>query len=195
MKKSIIRGLATLLLGTASYFAITNYTGQDITLEDGTVIESVDLKTHVSKVYKDKPSIDTLYVFLHHTVTNRDATIEDINRIHLQNGWAKLSYNFLVWHNSDIAYVNSIEKLTWHTKGSNTKGIAIALVGNYEEYYPTKEMEDAVRWLINDVICKVPNLYIKAIVAHKDAGGTPTLCPGKYAYYTFEDLFYGATKQ
>ena len=190
MKNNIIRGFATLLLGAISYFAVENYTGEDLILEDGTVLETEQLSHHVSSKYKDR-EIDTVTVYLHHTVTSKNASVESINQIHINNGWERLSYHVLIRDNGTIQLINPFSKYTYHTKGKNQKGIAIALVGNYEEEKPSKEMIEATRYVI-ETLCNTPNLYVESIKGHKDVKAT--LCPGKYAYSEFKDLFYNATK-
>lgn len=184
MKKNLIRIFATLALTAGVTFV--NYTGDDIVLEDGTTIVTENLEQHLTHRYKDR-YIDTVTIYLHHTVTRKKATIEEINKIHLRNGWEKLSYHVVINYKGEVNLVNDFNTYSYHTKGKNKKGIAIALVGNYELEEPSKEMIKSTRNII-DIICKLPNLHVEAIKGHKDVKAT--LCPGKYAYKEFKNIFY-----
>jgi len=179
----------TLIVGivlTAGGYIINNYTGNDIVLDNGETIETKELSSHLYNKYRDR-EVDTVTVYLHHTVTDNDATIEKINQIHVNKGWEKLSYHIVNRHDGEINIINDFTKYTYHTKGKNKKGIAIALIGNYELEKPSDKIIESTRFII-DIICNLPNLYVESIKGHKDVKAT--LCPGKYAYEEFQDLFF-----
>lgn len=185
MKKNFIRIFTTLLILSGGA-VIHNYTGEDIVLEDGTKIESQDLSKHLTNKYRDR-EIDTVTIYLHHTVTSKKASIESINKIHINNGWEKLSYHIVIRHNGEINIINDFTKYTYHTKGKNKKGIAIALIGNYEIEEPSEKMIEATRNTI-DVLCNMSNLHVIGIKGHRDVKAT--LCPGEYAYNEFKDIYF-----
>ena len=186
MKKFRALALIITLIG-AGGVGVYNYTGNDVTLSNGDVIKSHSLENHLYKTYKDRDLDQPLTIFLHHTATSKTASIETINRIHLENDWARVSYHFAIEDDGDILLLNDLTKLTWHTKGNNTKGISIVLIGNYENYKPSEAMSESTRGLI-DVLCNELDLNIVSIKGHRDVRAT--LCPGKYAYEEFKDIMF-----
>ena len=107
MKKGFIKIFATLLLAAGGGYIVNNYTDNDIILENGDIIENKELKHHLTNKYRDR-DIDTVTLYLHHTVTRKDATIEQINKIHLNNGWEKVSYHVAVRDNGEINILNNL---------------------------------------------------------------------------------------
>lgn len=167
---------------------VYNYTGTDITLDSGEVIKTHDLKKKFGSMWGERPLEDAeITLFLHHTVTSKNATTEDINNIHLGNGWVGASYHVSVEDDGDVNLINLFNKLTWHTKGNNTKGLSLVLVGNYETELVSEDMEKSTRAVV-DVLCNQSGLNIVSIKPHKQVRAT--LCPGKNAVSTFEDLFF-----
>ena len=185
-KSRFVTYLARVLIASGLVGMVYNYTGDDIVLLDGSEIKTENLKEHLTSKYIDR-EVDTVTIYLHHTVTSREASIESINKIHTDRGWQKVSYHIATNYEGKLFFLNPLTKYTYHTKGKNKKGISIVLIGNYEEYYPSKEMITMTRFIIEQ-LCNTPNLYIEGIKGHKDVKAT--LCPGKYAYTEFKDLFY-----
>lgn len=186
MKRVRIIGLIISLMGGGGVL-VHNYTGTDVILENGEVIATKGLEEHLTKTYKDRDLDQPLTIFLHHTATSKDASIDVINDIHLDNDWPRISYHMAVDDDGDIYFLNDINKLTWHTKGNNSKGISIVMIGNYENYAPSEDMEESVRLLV-DLLCDVEVLNIVSIKGHRDVKAT--LCPGAHAYEAFSDLYY-----
>lgn len=187
MKNRVIGAFFTFLIGSG--ITVYNYSGKDITTQNGEVIKTFNIEKELEKQWRNRPfdSITPITLFIHHTVTSKNANTEQLNNIHLGNGWAGLSYHITIEYDGDINLINLFDKLTWHTKGNNMKGLSIALVGNYEENKVSNEMEDSVRKTI-DFLCNHSGLNIVAIKPHKAVKAT--LCPGEYATETFKDLFF-----
>lgn len=189
-KRGAFALIITLIAGVG--INISNFTGTDYKLLDGTEIPTEKLDEHLSKKYRTR-SIENvpLTLYLHHTATSKKASIEAINNIHLNNDWPRVSYHFAVDDDGDIYYLNDLDKLTWHTKGKNTKGISVVLIGNFETDDVSKSMEKSTRELVN-IICEKLDLNIVAIKGHRDVRAT--LCPGEDAMETFNDLFFDAAQ-
>lgn len=186
MKNRILKTLAALILAASSGVAIHNYTGTDISLPDGSIIPSEQLTESLTKTYKNRQQSNNLYITIHHTAGSEKASLESIAKFHVEKrGWPAIAYHIAINQAGDIHFLNEIEEITYHDSGQNTNSIGIVLVGNFEDYEPSKNMVESVK-LVTDALCK--SLNIKGIRGHKDT--SPTLCPGTYAYSEFKNLFF-----
>lgn len=170
---------------------VYNYSGEDVILPDGTEIETEDLKEHLTKEYKDRElkDIDSLTIWIHHTAVTADASIEAINNYHVNhNNWARIAYHSGVMPNGNIYILNPLDKISYHTKGQNTKGLSIVLFGNYNKDELTDDQLESIK-LITDALCLT--LPIKSIKGHRDSQYSNTSCPGDNAYDVLtNELFY-----
>lgn len=185
MKKIRVVAIIITLIGGGA--VVHNYTGIDIILPNGETIKTRSLDEHLTKEYKDRSLDVPMEIYLHHTVTKTDASIESINQIHLNNNWPRLSYHIAIDEDGDIYFINDLDKHTYHTGGKNTRGISIVLIGNFEKHKPSEDMIDSTREII-DILCNKSFLNIVGIKGHKDVKAT--LCPGKYAYDEFKDVMF-----
>jgi N-acetyl-anhydromuramyl-L-alanine amidase AmpD len=189
MKNRFYRYITALLIGGGG-ITVYNYTGTDIVLEDGTILETKELPTHLTKEYDKRPLNDTdsLTVFVHHTAVDADASIEGIARYHVNhNGWAGIGYHSAIEPDGDILLLNSLYTISYHTRGQNTKGISVVMLGNYD----TETLNDkqiASLELVLNALCQV--LPIKSIKGHRDAFSAHTSCPGNNAYNQIKHLFF-----
>jgi hypothetical protein len=187
MKNRAIALIISLI--ASSGIAIYNYTGEDVILPDGTEFSTRNLPEHISKEYKNRSLEDSLYIFIHHTASPSSAKIENIAKWHVNhNGWPRIAYHSGIKSNGDILILNDLETLSYHTKGSNTKGISIVLLGNYNEEEITEDQLESLE-ILTDALCRT--LKIKGIMGHRDAPNAHTSCPGDNAYELLtKELFY-----
>lgn len=175
--KPIALVIALLFSGGITVY---NLTGTDVTLTDGSTISASNLPKHLTKTYKERSLEDSLTIFIHHTAVDADVPIENIAKYHVNHkGWPAISYHSAVETDGDILLLNDFSTISYHTKGQNTKGISIVLLGNYQKDEMSEDQIESVK-IITDALCSV--LKIKAIKAHRDAPGASTSCPGIYAY-------------
>lgn len=183
--------ITALIIGTILSVGgvVYNYSGEDVILPDGTEISTKDLPEHISKEYGERNLEDSLYIFIHHTASPSSAKIENIAKWHVNNnGWARIGYHSGIKSNGDILILNSLRTLSYHTRGNNTKGISIVLLGNYNEEELTDAQLKSLK-IVTEALCQ--NLKIKGIMGHRDAPGASTSCPGDNAYKLLEkELFY-----
>lgn len=151
--------------------------------------------------FGDQPagSARITHLLVHHTVTARSATVEDIRRIHVQgNGWDDIGYHYLLRCPSDTGRAEILtgrleDGDPWlegseygaHAFEANAYSLAISLVGNFhEEPVPAPMWDALVQWLTER--CFWYDLKASAIVGHREANtllGTTrnnTVCPGQY---------------
>ncbi|WP_417200096.1 N-acetylmuramoyl-L-alanine amidase [Bizionia sp.] len=186
MKNRIIKALATLLIAAGSGAAIYNNTGTDITLADGTTLESQDLTKSLTKHYQLRDVSAAINITIHHTAGPENASLESIAKFHVEKrGWPEIAYHIAINQDGAIHFLNEIEERTYHDSGQNTNSIGIVLVGNFETTEPSAAMLYSVK-LVTESLCKVLN--ITSIRGHRDT--SPTLCPGVNAYNQLETIFY-----
>jgi len=186
MKNRIIKLIASIIIASASGYAVYNHTGTDITLPDGTVIASKNLTESLTKQYSTRNINSDLSITIHHTAGPETASLESIAQFHVEKrGWPAIAYHIAINQEGDIHFLNDIEERTYHDSGENITSIGIVLIGNFEIVAPSENMLGAVK-LVTESLCKA--LTIKSIRAHRDT--SPTLCPGIHAYNQLQNVFY-----
>lgn len=118
------------------------------------------------------------HIVLHHTAWDKDATPDDIAKIHIeQNGWRSIGYHFLISKDGTIYQNKNYTDIGTHVRDFNTPSIGISCNGNFDNYEPTPEQVNSVRWLLRKIQSDLGN---KIIIGHKEAPGAATACPGKF---------------
>uniref|UniRef100_A0A194AMH1 Putative peptidoglycan recognition protein n=1 Tax=Pinctada fucata TaxID=50426 RepID=A0A194AMH1_PINFU len=127
--------------------------------------------------------------FIHHTAGPSCTTSErcaailrGIQRFHMETRkWDDIAYSFLVGEDGRIYEGRGWKRVGSHTKGYNSKSLAVSVMGNFSSITPNTAALDAVRSLLT---CAVDAGYLKkdySLYGHRDV--RPTECPG--------DAFYG----
>ena len=127
-------------------------------------------------------SIDRIIV--HHTVTDEDVTVAQIDAIHMQKFGRTMQYHWLI-HRAESEGVWTVSagwpeaEVSWHDKGENSTSIGICIAGRYHEgpVYPHG-------WAV--LLATVANriehydLPVAKVYGHKEneEAGSGTLCPG-----------------
>lgn len=75
----------------------------------------------------NKPSM----IVIHHAAHN-SATVLDIHRWHLENGWSRFGYHFLVTKDGKIYRGRPENTIGVHCKGYITSSLGICMQGNYD---------------------------------------------------------------
>ncbi|MFV9552086.1 N-acetylmuramoyl-L-alanine amidase [Algibacter sp. PT7-4] len=189
MKNRAIALIITMMVGAG--LTVYNYTGESITLPNGTVIETSQLLEHETKHYAKRAlkNTDSLTIWVHHTAVSSSASIEAINNYHVKhNGWPRIAYHSAIEPDGDILILNHLSTISYHTKNQNTKGISIVLLGNYNEDEITQKQLKSLKQ-ITEALCTI--LPIKAIKGHRDSKHSNTTCPGNKAYKKLKhELFF-----
>lgn len=134
--------------------------------------------------------IGRLETWLHHSVTTHlkaDATaaeeraevrkIESIGQTRFNGG---ISYTFLVFPSGRVYAGTNIDRIGAHTKGHNTAGAGICIVGNYQNTAPTAAQEKAIADLLKHGVAQGWWAKTKLNGGHRDVAATA--CPGNKAY-------------
>lgn len=177
MKKNLIRVIATILVLAGSGTVIHNRTDDDIKVNDSTIVSN-PLQKHAFKEYIER-SIDVpLNIDIHHTATDTLTGIDQINKFIIdERGWANIPYHFAIDYKGEYYFLNNPVMRTYHNSKDNTKGIGIAMIGNFSEYRANDEMLCRLEVLVKALDSV---LDIKSINGHRDWKATQ--CPGDSLY-------------
>lgn len=112
-------------------------------------------------------------VILHHAEASH-ASVEDINRWHLGNGWAGIGYHYYIRKDGKVYRGRPEWAVGAHAKGHNSRAIGICCEGAYmTETMPAAQLA-ALKALIREVMAKYPGAKL---LRHKDVNETD--CPGR----------------
>ena len=132
-------------------------------------INEIDYKWNGTLEEGNKP---TDLVF-HHTASKTIAP-EDINKMHIQEGWGGIGYHFYIRKDGTIYRGRPENTIGAHAIGRNKNSIGICLEGNFENEVPTEEQKNSLVKVSTDMIIKY---NLEGIIGHRDV--FETLCPGK----------------
>jgi hypothetical protein len=85
-------------------------------------------------------------------------TFEIIRDYHVSLGWGDIGYNWLIEKSGKICKGRDEDIDGAHTIGMNNQSIGICLVGNFDLTLPTKEQEESLKIVYQDLITRYPNL-------------------------------------
>lgn len=131
-------------------------------------INRVNLERHGELQYGNKPN----KIILHHADMN--GSVEDVNQVHLNNGWTMIGYNYYIRKNGEIDAGRPVDAIGAHCYGQNATSIGICFEGNFM----TDTMSDA-QYNSGIELCKyLMQQYpaVKEINGHKHYYNTD--CPG-----------------
>lgn len=129
-------------------------------------------------------------VWLHHTETRPPgptateaedfAAMRGLERIGDQRFGHGISYTFAVMPSGRVLAGHSVDRRGTHTKGHNTAGRAIVLVGDYRQLTPTEAALTAAAQLLAEGLRR--GWWQRPVLTggHRDV--VKTLCPGEQAY-------------
>jgi len=139
-------------------------------------IIEVGLKFNGPLSYRSKTS----YIVLHHAEAAQ-ASVEDIHRWHLANGWSGCGYNYYVRKNGSIYRGRPREAIGAHCQGYNSISVGICAEGDYENESMPPEQWQAILELVEELKQIYPGARV---VGHRELNATA--CPGRY--YPLEEI-------
>lgn len=120
-------------------------------------------------------------VILHHTVTPQTTTWQTVANYHVNSrGWPGIGYHIGVHPDGRVSLLNDLTVISYHAAADNASSAAISVMGNYE----TDKVTDALWRRITEVKAVVDTHLgrVTPFVAHRDATGSQTACPGANLY-------------
>tara|TARA_Y100000310_G_scaffold301361_1_gene337787 strand:- start:723 stop:1163 length:441 start_codon:yes stop_codon:yes gene_type:complete len=125
------------------------------------------------------------HIVIHHTATKDDESFnkDNVKDIHTAKRWRDIGYHFVVENvegEFEVIVGRPLNIMGAHCKGFNQRSIGVAYVGNFEIAPPPPGM---VRVGVDRIIVPLAlalNIQHDRVVAHRNTGSTPTVCPGRY---------------
>lgn len=147
------------------------------------------MKINETKTYKKlklkKKDNDLKYLVMHHSggtdanplADTSNHTAQIIEEYHLSRGWEGVGYHYIIHKDGSIwsgrpEHYHSAAVLNY-----NSSTLNICLVGNFDLTLPTKEQEEAFKWLYRDIITRHKQLTPDKVIGHRIL--QVKTCPGK----------------
>lgn len=131
-------------------------------------IINVNLPTNGN--FKRRNSTDE--IILHHAEASR-ASVEEVNRWHLERGWTGIGYHFYIRKDGKVYRGRPEWAVGAHAQGHNSRAIGICVEGSYMTETMPQTQLDALKDLIRTEMRKYPGAKL---LRHKDVNSTD--CPG-----------------
>ena len=111
-------------------------------------------------------------IILHHAEASH-ASVEEVNRWHLERGWTGIGYHFYIRKDGRIYRGRPEWAFGAHAQGYNSRAIGICVEGSYMIETMPKAQFDALVGLVREEMAKYPGAKV---LRHKDVNSTD--CPG-----------------
>ncbi len=120
------------------------------------------------------------YVVVHHSVTDHNATPNDIALLHKVRGWGGIGYHFVITKDGTVYYVGDIGTARANVLNKNEQVIGVNMIGDFTKHLPSDAQiisaHELCRFLLFDLDA-YPNLKNwEQLFGHKLLQNT--LCPG-----------------
>ena len=120
--------------------------------------------------FKRRNSTDE--IILHHAEASR-ASVEEVNRWHLERGWTGIGYHFYVRKDGKVYRGRPEWAVGAHAQGHNSRAVGICCEGSYMTETMPRAQFDALVGLVREEMAKYPGAKV---LRHKDVNETD--CPG-----------------
>lgn len=131
-------------------------------------IITVNLPTNGSFSRRNK----TDEIILHHAEASH-ASVEEVNRWHLERGWTGIGYHFYIRKDGRIYRGRPEWSVGAHAQGHNSRSVGICVEGAYMTETMPKAQFDALVGLVREEMAKYPGAKV---LRHRDVNSTD--CPG-----------------
>lgn len=111
-------------------------------------------------------------IILHHAEA-KSASVEEVNRWHLERGWTGIGYHFYIRKDGRIYRGRPEWAVGAHAQGHNSRSVGICCEGSYMSETMPKAQFDALVGLVREEMAKYPGAKV---LRHKDVNSTD--CPG-----------------
>lgn len=113
--------------------------------------------------------INKVIVHCSATPDDRNVTVDDIRKWHLERGWKDIGYHYVIYRDGKIHTGRPVSEIGAHCEGHNADSIGICLIG---EKKFTEAQFDSLRKLYSDL----KQFYKLKIFGHRDFTDKKT-CP------------------
>jgi len=126
--------------------------------------------TDYIKKYSNSRTMDTVVIHCSATKENKDYSIKDIKKWHLQRGFKDVGYHFVIKLDGTIEVGRPLNQQGAHVSGHNSYTIGICYVGGLDTNGKPKDTRTpAQKESLNRLVDMLKDLItIKAIKGHRD---------------------------
>lgn len=121
-------------------------------------------------------------IILHHSAFDAsDDTYNDVRKIyryHRSIGYKDIGYHYIIGKDGIVINGRPLSQVGAHCKGHNSRSIGICLIGNFDNYYPSRRQVISLFNLVSDLRLKFNKNGDLLIYPHNFYGNTA--CPGKF---------------
>jgi len=103
--------------------------------------------------------------------------LRGIQKTHFQNGWADIGYHFVIDCKGRIWECRPLKYQGAHVRDNNEGNIGIALLGDFNEQYLTREQKDSLKRLVA-YLRATYNVSNRRVYTHREL--VTTECPGDH---------------
>lgn len=128
-------------------------------------------------------------LYVHHLASewHGAAGMRSAQRFHQDTrGWSDIAYTFLVDDDGTIYEGTGPDVVGSHTKGRNSRAMAICAMGDFDQRAPSPLMLASISWLIGHG--REQGWWLGLTGGHRDAPGAQTACPGRFLYARIPQL-------
>ena len=127
-------------------------------------------------------------VVIHHTgEADIDASAEQINEWHKNNGWAGIGYHFVIRKDGTIEQGRPVDTVGAHAYGENSHTVGVHLSGDFMQAQPTTAQIESAAMLFANICTDYSIVIDRAhIVGHRDLMSTD--CPGDNLYNQLDTI-------
>ena len=111
-------------------------------------------------------------IILHHAEA-KSASVEEVNRWHLERGWTGIGYHFYIRKDGKVYRGRPEWAVGAHAQGHNSRAIGICVEGSYMTETMPQAQFDALVALVREEMAKYPGAKV---LRHRDVNSTD--CPG-----------------
>ena len=123
------------------------------------------------------PRRGTDLIVVHHAAMPITTSRDDIQDLHLSNGWAGVGYHKLVFADGSVEEGRPEPTVGAHAFGANRRSLGIVLVGDFNRERPNSvQLASAARLTVE--LLKKYRLPVEKVLPHR-AVNTDTDCPGR----------------
>ncbi|MEO0339503.1 MAG: peptidoglycan recognition family protein, partial [Bacteroidota bacterium] len=143
---------------------------------EGLVIKDVskDLKQHPNKKYTSRNLDKIDQIVIHHSATT-SGSAKAYSDYHVEhNDWPGIGYHYVVEKDGQVKQTNSLDLVSYHVSGQNTRSIGICMTGHYDKQEPPAiQLENTARLIafLQDQFDKIDQIEGHRAYANKS-------CPG-----------------
>ena len=122
------------------------------------------------KKYSNSRAMSTIVIHCSATKENKDYSVEDIKKWHLQRGFNDVGYHFVIKLDGTIELGRPLNKIGAHVSGNNTGSIGICYIGGLSSNGKAKDTRTLKQKesLINLVTILKSFIPIKEVKGHRD---------------------------